>query len=53
MISLRNNSGARFSIAGVALVVLLGAILFSKRSGATLESEGGAGEPVQAVAVGN
>ena len=39
VISLRHNSGARFGIAGAALVVLLGAILFSKRSGATLSSE--------------
>ena len=41
VISLRHNSGARFGIAGAALIVLLGAILFSKRSGATLSS----GEP--------
>ena len=33
VISLRHNDGARFSIAGVALVVLIGAIAFSKRSG--------------------
>ena len=39
VISLRHNSGARFGIAGAALIVLLGAILFSKRSGATLSSE--------------
>jgi K(+)-stimulated pyrophosphate-energized sodium pump len=38
VISLRHNSGARFGIAGAALIVLLGAILFSKRSGATLEA---------------
>jgi K(+)-stimulated pyrophosphate-energized sodium pump len=38
VITLRHNSGARFGIAGAALIVLLGAILFSKRSGATLES---------------
>jgi K(+)-stimulated pyrophosphate-energized sodium pump len=31
VITLRNNSAARLSIAGVALVVLLGAIAFSKR----------------------
>jgi K(+)-stimulated pyrophosphate-energized sodium pump len=36
VISLRNNTGARLSIALVALVVLIGSILFSKRSGATL-----------------
>jgi len=39
VISLRHNSGARFSIAGAALVVLIASILFSKRSGATLSSE--------------
>jgi K(+)-stimulated pyrophosphate-energized sodium pump len=33
VISLRNNDGARFSIAGVSLVVLIVAILYSKRSG--------------------
>ena len=32
VISLRDNPGARFSIAGVALVVLIGAILFSKHA---------------------
>jgi K(+)-stimulated pyrophosphate-energized sodium pump len=31
IISLRNNNGARVSIAGAALVVLIGAIAFSKR----------------------
>jgi K(+)-stimulated pyrophosphate-energized sodium pump len=39
VITLRHNTGARFGIAGAATVVLLGAILFSKRSGATLSSE--------------
>src|SRR5437016_10944918 len=53
VISLRNNSGARFSIAGVALVVLLAAILFSKRSGATLEAGGPTAETPRAVAVGD
>ncbi|MDQ1457447.1 MAG: K(+)-stimulated pyrophosphate-energized sodium pump [Actinomycetota bacterium] len=53
VISLRNNSGARFSIAGVALVVLLAAILFSKRSGATLQAEGPTTETPRAVAVGD
>ena len=32
VINLQDNDGARFAIAGVALVVLLGAIAFSKRS---------------------
>ena len=44
VISLRHNSGARFGIAGAALVVLLGAILFSKRSGGT-SALVGAGAP--------
>jgi K(+)-stimulated pyrophosphate-energized sodium pump len=39
VISLRNNTGARLSIAGVALIVLIGAILYSKRGGATLQAE--------------
>jgi K(+)-stimulated pyrophosphate-energized sodium pump len=36
VISLRHNSGARFSIAGGALIILLLAIAFSKRSGTTI-----------------
>jgi K(+)-stimulated pyrophosphate-energized sodium pump len=54
VINLQDNDGARFTIAAVALVVLLGAILFSKRSGATLSS-GTADdeEPQPAVAAGN
>jgi K(+)-stimulated pyrophosphate-energized sodium pump len=50
VISLRDNDGARFSIAGVALVVLIGAIAFSKRSGmgmtASPEAEAAAAAPV-------
>jgi K(+)-stimulated pyrophosphate-energized sodium pump len=53
VISLRDNSAARFSIAGVALVVLIGAILFSKRGGATLQAEGPTTETPRAVAVGD
>jgi K(+)-stimulated pyrophosphate-energized sodium pump len=53
VISLRNNPGARFSIAGVALVVLIAAILFSKRGGATLQAEGPTEAVAPAVAVGN
>jgi K(+)-stimulated pyrophosphate-energized sodium pump len=48
VITMRHN-GARFVVAGVALVVLAAAILFSKRSGATLESsatEEPVGDPV-------
>src|SRR5664279_6283466 len=53
VISLRNNSGARFSIAGAALVVLIVAILFSKRGGATLQADGPTDSAARAVAVGN
>jgi K(+)-stimulated pyrophosphate-energized sodium pump len=53
VISLRDNSAARFSIAGAALVVLIGAILFSKRGGATLQAEGPTTETPRAVAVGD
>jgi K(+)-stimulated pyrophosphate-energized sodium pump len=53
VISLRDNSGARFSIAGVALVVLIVAILFSKRGGATLTAGGPTEATARAVAVGN
>ena len=50
VISLRDNMGARYSIAGAALVVLLGAILFSKRSGATLSAPDSAEKTPAAVA---
>ncbi len=40
VITLHHNSAARFSIAGVALVVLLSAIAFSKRKATMLEAEG-------------
>jgi K(+)-stimulated pyrophosphate-energized sodium pump len=53
VISLRDNSAARFSIAGAALVVLIIAILFSKRGGATLQADGPTEETARAVAVGN
>ncbi len=39
VITLRNNSGARFSIAGISLVVLLAAIAFSKRKAEAMDSE--------------
>jgi K(+)-stimulated pyrophosphate-energized sodium pump len=51
VINLRHNDGARFSIAGVALVVLIGAIAFSKRSGMSMGDEAPA--PVAAAAVGD
>jgi len=31
IINLKDNDGARFSIAGVSLVILIGAVAFSKR----------------------
>ena len=48
VISLKDNAGARFGIAGAALVVLVSAILFSKRSGATLTASNTAPEPAAA-----
>jgi K(+)-stimulated pyrophosphate-energized sodium pump len=38
IISLRDNNGARYAIAGAALVVLLGAIAFSKRSTSAVDA---------------
>ncbi|MGH9101996.1 MAG: sodium-translocating pyrophosphatase [Acidimicrobiales bacterium] len=40
VISLHSNSLARFGISGIALVILLGAIAFSKRSTGTLDEPG-------------
>jgi K(+)-stimulated pyrophosphate-energized sodium pump len=48
VISLRNNDGARFAISGIALVVLLAAIAFSKRKVSAEDSMTG-GEPEPAV----
>ena len=48
VINLQDNDGARYAIAGAALVVLLGAIAFSKRSTSTPAGEAGAAEPVGA-----
>ncbi len=39
VITLRHNDAARFGVAGVALLILLAAITFSKRSTGTLEAE--------------
>jgi hypothetical protein len=44
IINLQDNDGARYAIAGVALLVLIGAVLFSKRSTEDM------GEAVQAAA---
>jgi K(+)-stimulated pyrophosphate-energized sodium pump len=39
VITLRNHTGARLAIAGVALVVLLAALAFSKRAAAPMDAE--------------
>src|SRR5206468_12655626 len=46
VITLRNNDGARYTIAGAALVVLIGAIAFSKRK--TVDMAAGVGDVVDA-----
>src|ERR671929_2400334 len=38
IINLQDNDGARFAIAGVALIVLIGAIAFSKRPAEAMDS---------------
>ncbi|MDQ6910760.1 MAG: sodium/proton-translocating pyrophosphatase, partial [Actinomycetota bacterium] len=53
VISLRNNDAARFSIAGAALVVLLGAIAYSKRKTVSMDADlEGAAIPVVAPPAG-
>jgi len=47
VINLQDNDGARYAIAGVSLVILIGAILFSKRDTGGL---GDAPAPTQAAA---
>jgi len=49
VISLRNHTGARLAIAGVALVVLLGALAFSKREGEPMDAEAADSTPAEAV----
>jgi len=39
VITLRNNNGARYAIAGIALVVLLGALAYSKRAPQAMDAE--------------
>jgi K(+)-stimulated pyrophosphate-energized sodium pump len=49
VINLQNNLGARYLISGVALVILGGAIAFSKRKGRAMDAEPvGASEPATA-----
>jgi len=38
IIKLQDNDPARFAIAGVALVVLIGAVAFSKRKGEAMDA---------------
>ena len=47
VISLQDNDGARFAIAGISLVVLAGAIMFSKRKGEAMDADVG-GQPMHA-----
>src|SRR5687768_10530623 len=39
VINLQDNDGARFTIAGLALVVLIGAVAFSKRKGIAMDED--------------
>ncbi|HEX2294048.1 MAG TPA: sodium-translocating pyrophosphatase [Actinomycetota bacterium] len=39
VINLQDNDGARFTIAGLALVVLIGAVAFSKRKGVAMDED--------------
>ncbi len=50
MITLRHNNGARYAIAAVALVILLGAIAFSKRKTEGMAADATVIEPPAAVA---
>ncbi len=50
IISLRDNDGARYAIAAGALVVLVGAIIFSKREAPAMGNSGGAVAPAAAAA---
>src|SRR5687768_17234706 len=44
VINLQDNDGMRFTVAGLALVVLMGAIAFSKRKAAPMDADIGAGQ---------
>jgi K(+)-stimulated pyrophosphate-energized sodium pump len=49
VITLRHNTGARLAIAGVALVVLLAALAFSKRETQAMDADSADSTPVAAV----
>jgi K(+)-stimulated pyrophosphate-energized sodium pump len=51
VISLRNHTGARLAIAGVSLVVLLGALAFSKRGTEAMDADAADSAPVEKAAV--
>jgi K(+)-stimulated pyrophosphate-energized sodium pump len=51
VISLRHHNGERYAIAAVALVILLGALAFSKRATEDMGADAGAGEPAAMAAV--
>ncbi len=50
VITLRHNNGARYAIAAVSLVILLGALAFSKRATEDMGADASAIEPSPAVA---
>jgi K(+)-stimulated pyrophosphate-energized sodium pump len=50
VISLRHHNGERYAVAAVALVILLGALAFSKRKSESMDSDAGAVTPEPAVA---
>jgi K(+)-stimulated pyrophosphate-energized sodium pump len=52
VISLRNHTGARLAIAGVALVVLLVALAFSKREGEAMDADSDNAMPAAAAVAG-
>ena len=49
VITLRNHTGARLAIAGVALVVLLAALAFSKRAAEPMDTDAPDSAPAEAV----
>jgi K(+)-stimulated pyrophosphate-energized sodium pump len=53
VIKLRDNNGARYSIAGVALLILIGAIAFSKRKSQAMDADIGGAAAVPASDVGD
>ncbi|MDQ1503736.1 MAG: K(+)-stimulated pyrophosphate-energized sodium pump, partial [Actinomycetota bacterium] len=48
IIKLQDNDPARFTIAGIALVVLIGAVAFSKRKGEAMDAGSPAAAPATA-----